>query len=232
MRRRAIWFLALVAISVALWLPVLASPVQQQTLVQISSPGINDEVRGTVPIIGSASVPSFQFYKVEFGVGPNPSNWALIDRMYETPVINGQLLAWNTAAVPDGVYSLRLHAVKQDGNYEEFFVRGVVVANAGPIPTPTEEPTPTPEGPATPVGPTPPAEVPGEPRPTATVEILAPAAPLQQPTPTPTLSRPIAQRESAQLDPQGWTQSFVFGAAAMGAVLVMLGIVFGVRRLL
>lgn len=231
--RRQFRFGVLVALAVLiLSLSVLA----QQAQVQISSPEINQEIRGMVPIIGSASTNDFQYYKVEYGVGPNPSDWALIDRMFETPVINGQLVVWNTTTVPDGVYSLRLRAVKQDGNYDEFLLRGVIVANTRPTPAPTETPTPT-ETPAegTPTATAVPGETPAlteEPRPTsASVQVITPSGPLTAPSPTPTVE-PIAGTSISSLNTEGWGQSFMFGIAAMATVLAVVGLVFGVRHLL
>mgnify|MGYP000909916135 FL=1 len=206
-------------------MPVLAEPTQQQTQVQITSPEINAQVRGMVPIMGSALVPSFQFYKVEFGVGPSPAQWAIIGDMHDQSVVNGQLEVWDTTRLPDGVYSLRLHAVKQDGNFEEFIVRQISIANTGPTETPTPDVTPTPEASSTP------APLEATPRATATVQIIAPTAALSQPSPTPTLSRPI-QRDELPVDPKGWPQAFCYGSLATGAVFVLLGVVFGLRRLL
>lgn len=206
-------------------MPSLAAPAPQQTLVQITSPEINAQVRGMVPIMGSALVPNFQFYKVEFGVGPNPAQWAIIGDMHSQPVVNGQLEIWDTTRLPDGVYSLRLHAVRMDGNYGEFIVRHIAIVNMQPTATPTIEMTPTPEASPTP----PPLAV--TPRPTATVQIIAPTAALVRPSPTPTLSRPI-RGDEFPVDPRGWPQAFCYGALATGTVFVLLGIVFGLRRLL
>jgi hypothetical protein len=206
-------------------MPILAAPAQQQTQVQITSPEINAQVRGMVPIIGSTLVPDFQFYKVEFGVGPSPAQWALIGDMHDQPVVNGQLEVWDTTRLPDGVYSLRLHAVRKDGNYTEFIVRQIAIVNAQPTATPTPEMTPTPEPSPTP------APLEATPQPTATVQIIAPTAALVRPSPTPTLSRPI-RRDELPVNPRGWPQAFCYGALATGAVFVLLGIVFGLRRLL
>jgi len=223
--RRTLAAALLLAVLLGMTLPVLAAPSAQQTQVQITSPEINAQVRGMVPIMGSALVPSFQFYKVEFGVGPNPAQWAIIGIMHDQSVVNGQLEVWDTTRLPDGVYSLRLHAVKQDGNYEEFIVRQIAIANSQPTATPTSEMTPTPQSSPTP-GP-----LEATPRATATVQIIAPTAALSQPSPTPTLSRPI-QRDELPVDPKGWPQAFCYGSLATGAVFVLLGIVFGLRRLL
>ncbi|MFO7919161.1 MAG: hypothetical protein R6V13_13920 [Anaerolineae bacterium] len=204
----------------------------QEMQVEIISPEMNAELRGVVSIVGSASVPNFDFYKVEWGVGPNPDDWAVIGELHDQPVINEELEVWDTNGVPDGVYTLRLQAVKQDGNWEEFYVRQLTVANNRPTPTPTTTVTPT-------SSPTPtgeagegPEEEPGEePEATATLHIIAPTDALTAPTPTPTLSRPGQDRE-LPVDPQNWGQAFIFGGATMGAIFVLLGIAFGLRRLL
>jgi hypothetical protein len=217
----------LTAILVALTfaMPIIAQPVTQGVQVQITAPEMGEQLRGQVAIMGSASVGSFQFYKVEFGVGPNPQQWAVIGELHDSPVINGQLAIWDTAAMPDGVYTLRLQAVKQDGNWEEFLVRQVVVANT----LPTNTPVPTVTATAEQAKATPTAKA--TPKATATLQIIAPTAALSMPTPTPTLSRP-EQRSQLPIDPQAWGQSFLYGGGAMVAVFVVLGIVFAIRRLL
>jgi len=221
MRRQLVRTLIVAVVLFTTLLTVQAEPVQQQAQVQITSPEMGEQVRGMVPIMGSASTPDFQFRKVEFGVGPNPTDWALIGDIHENPVINGQLEVWDTTKLPDGVYSLRLHAVKRDGNWVEFQVRQVAIVNAQPTATPTATGTPTKQ--ASPTRVTPQA--------TATLQIIAPTAALAMPTVTPTLSRP-SQRQVFPVNPEGWGQAFVFGAGAMAAVFLLLGIVFGLRKLL
>ena len=222
MHRRAIGFILVAIIMLLGPIPIKAEPMQQQTQVQITSPEINEEVRGLIPIMGSASVPNFKFYKIEFGVGPNPAQWALLGALHEQAAVNSQLEVWDTTKLPDGVYTLRLQAVKQDGNYDEFYVRGVAIGNTRP--TATLVPTGTPTRIAT-------ATKQATPKVTATLQIIAPTAALSMPTVTPTLSRPD-QGSELPIDPQSWAESFLFGAVAMGAVFLILGIVFGLRRLL
>lgn len=225
MRRLVLRMMLVVVVLFAFGLATVeAGPPLQQTQVQMTSPEMNAELRGVVEIKGSASVPNFQFYKVEFGVGPNPAQWAIIGVLHDKPVINSRLEVWDTTKLPDGVYTLRLQAVKRDGNYEEFFVRQVAIVNTRPAatlgptatsilgPTPTQSPIVTPKA-------------------TATLRIVGPTAALSMATATPTLSRPVKQ-EPLPLDPKSWGQAFCFGAAAMGVVFIMLGIVFGLRRLL
>ncbi|MDW8072528.1 MAG: hypothetical protein RMK79_13795, partial [Anaerolineae bacterium] len=126
------------------WTSILAAPPWQEALAIITSPTNAAIVRGQVPIMGSATHPAFQFFKVEFAREPVTGGdevWSIIGAIVEQPVINGQLTVWDTRQVPDGSYSLRLRVVRIDGNYDEAFVRQVVVANAQPE-RPTETPTP------------------------------------------------------------------------------------------
>ena len=227
MRGRAAGFVLIGFVVLLLgWIPVVAAPLTQQAQVEITSPELGAEIRGLTPIMGSASLPDFQYYKVEFGVGPSPSQWAVVGALHQAPIVNGQLEVWDTTALPDGVYSIRLRVVKKDGNYDEFVVRQMAIGNTKP--TPTEVPTQT----LTPaVTPTPFAT--REPKVTATPQIIVPSGAIEMPTPTPTLSRP-EQRSVLpfEIDPETWGQAFCFGGLAMGAVFVVLGIVFGLRRIL
>ncbi|MEN6480030.1 MAG: hypothetical protein ABFD20_10395 [Anaerolineales bacterium] len=229
MLKRASLVIAILVIGLVTATPLLA----QELVVQITSPVMGEEVRGQVPIIGSASVPDFQFYKVEFGIGANPTDWSVIGSLHEQPVINGQLEVWNTAALPDGVYTLRVQGVKQDGNWEEFYVRNVVIANTRPTstPPPTETPTPSEEQTPTPV-----IEAGQElATPTAmaspTPIVIAPTKAPSGTAPTPTLTAPETAEESP-FDWQAWKQSAIYGGVAMAAVFAVVGVVFGIRRLL
>lgn len=222
-RRLVVWVLGIIAMFIGPSV-VLAEPWQQQVQVYITSPEVGEELRGLVEIRGSAVVPNFQFYKVEFGVGPNPAQWAVIGSLHNRPVVNDVLEIWDTTVLPDGVYTLRLQGVKQDGNWEEFVVRQVVIANTRPTSTPTPTVTPTPT--TTPT-------LQATPEATPTPHVIGPGAVQAKPTttPTPTLSAPD-RREPLPFDLEGWGQSFCFGGLAMMLVFILLGIVFGVRRLL
>ncbi|HQJ50843.1 MAG TPA: hypothetical protein PKW05_03580, partial [Anaerolineae bacterium] len=58
-----------------------------------------------------------------------------------------------------------------------------------------------------------------------------PTAPLTQPSPTPTLARPTRSALPDVVDPTAWRQSVCLGAQLMGAFLVVLGLIFLLRRL-
>src|SRR5262245_6744794 len=120
----------------------IAAPERQaQDLAVITNPPSNAVVQGVVQVTGSADHPSFQFYVIE--VSPEPvtgSQWQVIQDIQRTPVVNGWLVTWDTTTVPDGSYTLRLRTVRLDGNYTEFFVQQVVVANTQALPTDTPTP--------------------------------------------------------------------------------------------
>src|SRR5262249_14251223 len=128
--------------------PVLfASPLQQDCSgVVITSPrSSGDPVRGRVSITGSATIPNFQFYKIEFALGDNPPDSAVrvIGDTHNNPVVNGQLEAWDTTSVPDGRYTIKLTVVDIRGNFPcpPFVVRPVIIGNRAPTAIPTGTPT-------------------------------------------------------------------------------------------
>ncbi len=117
---------------------VFAAPPAQGDQAVITSPQNNAVVRGQVAIVGSATHSQFQFYKVEFAREPVVGEaWAIIGAIHQQQVTNGQLETWDTSQLPDGSYTLRLRVVRLDGNYSEYSVVQVVVANAQPTETPT-----------------------------------------------------------------------------------------------
>ncbi|NPA90425.1 MAG: hypothetical protein GXO55_03090 [Chloroflexi bacterium] len=82
----------------------------------IRSPGVGAVLRGQTPIVGTAQHESFQFYKLEFGIGANPKQWSYFAGG-QTPVVNGVLGTFNAGAVPNGTYTIRLVVVDITGNY-------------------------------------------------------------------------------------------------------------------
>ncbi len=204
-------------------LPMVAATFMQQgAQVTVTSPEQNATVRGLVVIKGSATIDGFQFYKVEYGRGADPTDWHLIGSTYPNTVIDGVLVQWDTTPLPDGVYTLRLQAVRTDGNYQEYYVRGIVVTNKRATETPT--PTAKPEAEET-------LEATETPGPTPTLAIMQPTAALARPTPTPTPVR--SQRVSMpELPLSTWREAICMGAGTMAAIAVVLGMIVGLRRFL
>jgi LysM repeat protein len=73
---------------------------------------------GTFNIHGTASIDDFQFYKLELGVGDVPIDFFSIDEVKTKSIVNGILLRdWNTGALPEGDYILRLTVVDNSGQF-------------------------------------------------------------------------------------------------------------------
>jgi hypothetical protein len=88
-------------------------------------------LQGTVAITGSASDPwTLEFAYVDNSIG----TWFLLSQSGQ-PVSNARLATWDTSAVTDGLYYLRL-SVNLDGRSQEFTVK-VQVNNTAPIQTGT-----------------------------------------------------------------------------------------------
>lgn len=193
----------------------------------ISYPPETELVRGVVDIRGTATHPDF--WKYELAATPfGTQNWFNIT-VSETPVQDGVLASWNTQTVPDGTYTLRLRVVHRDGNYDEFKVQRVLVANSLPTDTPTPEISPTPTDTPTPKPPT------------ATPVILTPEIPT--PTPAPTATPTSAGAATGEDGGSGGETSviqlaqqalhgFLRGARAVLALFLAVGLFFGIKNLL
>ena len=203
----------------------------------ILSPQSGAAVTGIVQIEGTASLGGdFQYYKLE--VAPMGTEaWGDLAGQATQQVVNGQLGVWDSAAVADGAYMIRLRVVDPTGNYCETIVNNINVQNSRPteIPTPAETPTPTEAPPIqnavpTPVPTTPSAQ--GTPAATITPPRAAPSR-------TPEAgSGGIGGIELGQIV-QAATEFFgalgrifLFGALAMGAILFFVGVIYFVRRVL
>jgi hypothetical protein len=191
-----------------------------QAMSRIASPGENQMVRGVVPVVGSALDPQFWKYEVYYATEPNPrEQWVTIGGIHEMAVQDGLLETWDTTILPDGTYTLRLRVVDKTGNYREVFVHGVLVVNAAP----TDTPRPT--RPASTPRPTPTIT------PAATPTFIIPTSPLAQPSVTPTLARPTQSALPDVLDVNAWRESLCLGAQLMAAFLVVITLIFLLRRL-
>jgi hypothetical protein len=206
-----------------------AAPPGQDQVATITSPRDNSQIsHGQVLIMGSAAHPQFWKYEVAYGPEPNPGNeWSLIGTVHETPVVGDVLERWDTTALEDGVYSLRLRVVRQDGNYDEFFVRGVMLTSA-----PTDTPTPQEQVVGTATATTTPTPLP--PTPTISVEqpTLAPTPTLRPP---PTLTTPAARPTVAlsvdSLGLGGLGDAFCLGAEMACGLFLLFGLLSLMRRL-
>lgn len=203
-----------------------AAPNYQQCLqVEITSPEPGAELRGMVTIEGSASIANFQFYKVEYSTADQPDFWRAVSQTYNQPVINGVLDRWNTPALPDGQYHLRLTAVDIRGQEVcHSFVRDLIIANTQPTATPTPELPPTLPVPT--ATPTPRITAP-PPTPTPTIAAIIP-------TRQPTFPEIDTLREAAQeaFDLRRLQEMFLVGAGTTTVVFAFVGLISLLRRLI
>ena len=85
--------------------------------VRITEPRMDALLAGRVPVRGSANIDRFQFYKLEFAEGEEPTTWHVIHDVHRTPVAGGVLEEFNTMALPNGTYWLQLTVVDETGNF-------------------------------------------------------------------------------------------------------------------
>jgi hypothetical protein len=145
-----IFLLALTASNLTELPSALASPALQDCSgVAITSPRESgDPVRGRVNISGTASIPQFQFYKVEFAAGSNPADTSFRNMggdVRRSPVQAGLLEVWDTTGLPDGPYTIRLTVVDIRGNFPcpPLVVRSIIIANRTLLATATPSVVPT-----------------------------------------------------------------------------------------
>ena len=98
-------------------------------------------ISGVVSVRGMADMPSFAWYRLEYGIGDAPEVWRRLTPEISAVVRDGVLARWDTRTLTNGIYSLRLVVRSQEG-YEDQAVIVVHIQNA--TPTPAASPTPSP----------------------------------------------------------------------------------------
>jgi hypothetical protein len=170
---------------------------------QITSPTDGQYVQGQLPIKGTTDVPNFASAELDFAYASDPAPTWFTIQTASTPVNDQIISIWDTTAITDGDYLLRLRVTLTDGSTQDV-MQTVKVRNYTPLPSPT---------PAATVTPVPVVEVP-------TAIIIVPtdtptAAPLPM-LPTPTALPP---------NPAGVTTSEIFAGFWKGALLVAVLVV-------
>ncbi len=204
-------------------MPVLATPLQQDcSAVAITSPrSSGDPVRGRLAISGSASIPNFQFYKVEYAPGVNPADSSfrsIAPDVHRNEVKSGQLEVWDTTTVPDGAYVLRLTVVDIRGNFPcpPVIVRQVIVANRTPLATSTATPTETTAPTSAPL-----ATATKPPPPTIAVPTSAARGTI---TATANLTDPIPSRPLFSFDFLAIGEALAWGVCGMGGLMALIAL--------
>jgi subtilisin family serine protease len=108
---------------------------------KITAPADGVRLNAPVRIVGSAGGPGFVHYTLEYGAGEWPTAWTFLSTG-SAPVREGTLGQFDTSAVPDGRYALRLTAF--NGSGVAFVDRIVVevdyIAIREPAPVPVSVP--------------------------------------------------------------------------------------------
>jgi len=105
-------------------------PSRSDADVTIITPVPYSYIQGTVPITGNARGGDFNFYRVVFGEGLNPSEWIQIGSDHGDQVDHGVLEFWDVSGL-DGLYSLRLSVVDHSMALREATIQ-VTVDNISP----------------------------------------------------------------------------------------------------
>jgi membrane peptidoglycan carboxypeptidase len=98
--------------------------------VAIGEPLIGARLKGQVAIRGNARGGNFRAYKVDVASEDKPDEWIPIGGEHGNQVSNGDLEMWDTTGF-DGLYTLRLAVLGNDGNAQTNEIR-VVVDNGPP----------------------------------------------------------------------------------------------------
>ncbi len=204
-----------------LWVLALPAPAAAQQAtpqppgVQITSPRGGEALQGQVTITGSTAVADFASAELAFAyTGDSTGTWFLIAEDIP-PVADGPLAEWDTFAITDGDYDLRLRVTTTDGSQITVVMTGLRVRNYTAIETSTPSPTPT-------------ASL------TPTVDLTRSFVPSATPTITPTPSpRPTATPlppNPASLTVAAIANTLMRGAAAALAAFIVLGIYTSIRN--
>lgn len=118
----------------------------QETPLAITRPQSGDTLRGQVEISGGMDIAGFVFAELAFSYAASDFGdvWFPIQTFSQPPA--GSVLAvWDTTAITDGDYRLRLRVFLEDGSAQETIVSNLKVRNDAPeaTATPTEDPFPS-----------------------------------------------------------------------------------------
>ncbi len=179
----------------------------------ITAPTDDQVVQGQVQVTGVTDIPNFASAELDFGYeGDSTGTWFSI-RAGLQPVAGGPLATWDTTAVSDGNYVLRLRVILLDGSAQDALVK-VRVRNYTAVPTPSPVVTPT----ATAV-----LQIP------TAIVVVPSATVIAQPTPA------VATPTALPPNPAGVTTAEIFsrfwrGALVVGLVVLGFGVLMRLRR--
>ena len=185
---------------------LLMIAAQDSPPVAISSPAPNEALRGQVNIIGSTDLPDFVSAQLDFSYASSPAETWFPLQTLSQPVFDSPLYTWDTTAITDGSYILRLRVFAGDNSMQELTVPITVQNDTVPIPTAT--PTAAPDE-VTVLIPTP---------------FLLAASPtpteLPHPTPSPLPANPVALEQKQIYTSLGRGALVILGLFAFAGLIV------------
>lgn len=95
---------------------------------EITSPEPFRAVNGQWSVVGSAGGDKFAYYRLAYFPGLLPDAMQTLVARGETPVEAAEMGVWDTTLLDDGLYTLLLTVVRQDGTFDEVAIP-VSVAN-------------------------------------------------------------------------------------------------------
>jgi hypothetical protein len=198
-----------------LWLApivLLLIAAQGASPLAISYPLAGDVLRGEITITGTTDIENFVSAQLDFSYASNPDgNWFTI-QTFSQSVLDSALAVWDTTAISDGDYVLRLQVNLGDGTTQEVMVP-IRVQNDTPFFTPTPVPTSTPETIFGGLLPTP-------------FLLAASPTPTEVPRPTPT----ALPTNSVALDQNEIYASLGRGALVIIGLFIFAGLIIRIRR--
>lgn len=81
----------------------------------IVSPTEGEDLSGVIEITGTANIPNFAFYKIEYRSTSSDQAWRAISAGTE-PIVESELGVWDTSLVLSDFYHLRLVVTDTEGN--------------------------------------------------------------------------------------------------------------------
>jgi len=129
-------------IAVALGASAVAGAQGAPATALLTAPAEGASLFGPVNITGTAYHPtSFDRYTLEYDLASEPGDqWLSVQEQVAQQVQGGVLGTWDTGAVPDGVYRLRLRVFLDDDTFAEAIVSNLRVRNSPPTPVPASGP--------------------------------------------------------------------------------------------
>ena len=143
LRRVCLGLKNLVSLTLVLSNLAVSNAEAQTTAPAISSPSADQALQGQVTITGTTGVSGFASAELDFAYAADPtSTWFLIQTLSQ-PADDAALATWDTTAITDGQYVMRLRVFSTAGTFQDALVPFEIAnysapARASATPEPTE----------------------------------------------------------------------------------------------